>query len=80
MDLPENYIPYDGLGCPVEPNQYVDLIIRTKEGLGHSGIMQARLHDWTQNQIDGIGHVVAYRLSQRGEQLPPEHLLRRWAE
>lgn len=79
MNLPEDYTAYDGKGCPVDPDDYVDLIIRTAEGLGHSGIMRAKLHDWEQDEPDGLGHVVGYRLAERGEPLPDGHLTKRWA-
>jgi hypothetical protein len=75
--IPKGYKPYDGKGCPTNPEQYVDLIIRTAEGFGHSGAVRARLHDWEQNESDGLGHVVAWREADRWEEID---LRARWPE
>lgn len=73
--LPEGYLAHDGGECPVLPNAYVDCIIRTDEGLGHSGVGMAKLHDWT---LSGIGSVAGWRPGVHGEHVDriirwPEH-------
>lgn len=75
--LPKGYKLHDGKGCPVEPDELVDCIIRTGDGLGHSGAMRARLHDWAQAAKKGRGHIVAWRKAQRGEEIDLEE---RWPE
>ena len=81
MSIPEGYTAHDGGDCPVEPDTFVDCIIRTSEGLGHSGVMRAKLHEWNASKHpDGIGAVVGYRLGYKGEQLPDGHLHLRWEE
>jgi hypothetical protein len=60
--IPEGYIEHDGGECPVAPDQFVNCIIRTSEGLGHSQITRARLHEWASSKHPGgIGAVVAYK-------------------
>lgn len=79
MTLPKNYLRHKGGGCPVDPEQFVDCIVRTAEGFGHSGVMRAKLHEWRASEHpDGIGAVVGYRLSSKAEILPRAKLLERW--
>ena len=81
IGLPEGFIAHDGGECPIDPDTYVDCIIRTSEGLGHSGVARAKLHEWDELQHPGgIGAVVGYRLAQKGELLPDGHLHLRWPE
>jgi hypothetical protein len=75
--LPKGYKVYDGKGCPVDERAMVDCIIRTGEGLGHSGVMRASLHDWAQSAPKGHGHVVAYRKIDGTEQIDTAE---RWDE
>lgn len=74
--LPKGYKRYDGKGCPVDGDVRVDVIVRTNEGLGHSGVCRAKLHDW--ERPDGeVGNVVGYRLVQGNEQID---VYARWPE
>lgn len=76
MELPEGYLPHkEEAPCPLEANDYCDCVILTEEGLGHSGIMKAKMHDW---EATGMGSVVGYRLAKQGESLSPDHLLKRF--
>jgi hypothetical protein len=79
VGIPEGYTLHDGSGLPsdVEPEQFVDLIIRTGEGLAHSGVVRARTHFWDQDAPDTFGHIVAYRLAQLGEDIDVDE---RWPE
>jgi hypothetical protein len=81
MALPDGYKRHTGKSCPVEIESFVDCIIRTAEGLGHSGVMRAKLHDWNpSSHPKGIGAVVAWRPAQRHEIIPLSVLKRRWSE
>jgi hypothetical protein len=77
MNLPQGYIPHAGEGCPVDGDQFVDCIIRTSEGLGHSGAIRARYHDWAQDVPGGLGHIVGYRIAAANETID---LHQRWPE
>lgn len=79
--IPEGYTAHDGGERPVDENEFVDCIIRTSEGLGHSGVMRAKMHEWDSSKHpDGIGAVVAYRIGYKGERLPEELQTLRWEE
>jgi hypothetical protein len=68
--VPDGFILHDGGECPVFPDQYVEMLVRTGEGLGSSGIIKAKLQHWEDSEHEGgYGAVVAYRLAQRKE--PP---------
>lgn len=76
MSIPEGYIEHDGGPAPVEPDEYVDCIIRTGEVadgyylFGHSGVCQARDHVWEWAlHPDGVGAVVASRSADRSESI-----------
>lgn len=78
IGLPEGYTEHDGGECPLEPYVYVDCIIRTSEGLGHSGAVRAELHDWIHvNHEGGVGAVMGYRIAHRGDAVD---LRARWSE
>jgi hypothetical protein len=78
MNLPDGYTATDGLTCPVTPSTTVDCIVRTSEGLGHSGPMRAQYQDWIAADFPGgIGAVVGYRLADQGEIIDT---VSRWAE
>lgn len=69
VKLPDGFTAHDGKACPVDPEQFVETIIRTDEGLGTGGVSRARLHDWSAKaHKDGIGAVVGYRVATRGEE------------
>jgi hypothetical protein len=62
---------HDGGNCPVDPEQYVETIIRTAEGYGSGGVTKALVHFWNYEAHDeeaGLGEVVGYRLAKRGEE------------
>lgn len=68
--FPDGFIRHYGEGCPVDPDQFVEAIIRTAEGYGSTGVVRARLHNWTAKAHEkegGLGEVVGYRLAVRGE-------------
>lgn len=77
MTLPEGYTAHNGKACPVDGDELVDCIIRTAEGLGHSGSMRARYHDWAQRAPGGLGHIVGYRITDKSEVID---LHERWPE
>jgi hypothetical protein len=59
----------NGCGCPsdVEPQSYVELMIRTSEGAGSSGYRRGWLVDWDQGEKGGLGQIVGYRIVRPGE-------------
>lgn len=68
--FPKGFTKHPGDGCPVNPDTFIEAIIRTAEGFGSSGVTRARLHDWTAEAHEpqkGLGEVVGYRLAQPGE-------------
>lgn len=70
--FPKGFVAHHGDGCPVDPGQYVEAIVRTAEGYGSAGVMKASMHDWTREAHEpeaGLGEVVGYRLASRGD--PP---------
>jgi hypothetical protein len=78
MNLPQGYTATDGLTCPVDPSTFVDCIVRTDAGLGHSGVMRAQYQDWVAaDHPGGIGAVVGYCLAFQGQAID---LDARWAE
>lgn len=78
--LPKGYKAHRGKKCPVEPSEHVDLIIRTTDGLGHSGVCRASFHDWdTSHHPGGIGAIVGWRLAEPGEPEPHDHRRKRLA-
>jgi hypothetical protein len=56
-----------GQGVPVGPEEYVELMIRTKEGAGSNGIRRAIFCDWDQGEKGGLGEVVGYRVVRPGQ-------------
>lgn len=52
-----------GQGCPVEPNDKVELMIRTAQGAGSSGVRRAIFCDWDQGEPNGMGAIVGYRVA-----------------
>ena len=68
MRLPKGFKRHRGGDCPVDPEQYVEMLILTSQGLGSSGVMEARFHQWEHGKHEqGLGAVVGYRLARRGE-------------
>lgn len=68
--LPKGFKRHRGGKCPVDPNSYVEPLIRTSEGIGSGGIVRASDHEWSsKHHKDGLGAIVAYRPAVRGE--PP---------
>ena len=68
--LPNGFKHHHGDGCPVNPEQYVEAIIRTSEGFGSAGVTKAQYHDWTFEAHEpegGLGEVVGYRMAKAGE-------------
>lgn len=66
--LPEGFIRHKGGDCPIDPNDYIEPIVRTSEGFGVGSIAQARFSEWPHDMHEaGLGAIVAYRPAQRGE-------------
>jgi hypothetical protein len=60
--LPEGFKEHKpGEPCPLPPDARVELMIRTKAGLGSSGVTSAKMHDW---KAKGLGAVHGYRTVQ----------------
>lgn len=47
--------------CPVPEDSRVELMIRTAEGIGSSGVTKAAFHDWS-IAPSKVGGIVGYRL------------------
>lgn len=66
--LPDGFTRYkNGQGCPadVEPQMYVELMVRTAEGFGCSGLRRGWLVDWDMgHKKGGLGSVAGYRIVQ----------------
>lgn len=61
--IPEGYTQHDGKNMPCLPGEYVDVVIKTAQGLGFAGPMKAFLQDWNSaNHPKGIGAVIAYKV------------------
>lgn len=58
-----------GQGCPadVEPQMFVELMIRTAQGAGSSGIRRALWAGWDQGHKNGLGQILGYRIVRHGE-------------
>lgn len=68
IPLPASFVRHDGGGCPVDGESYVELLIRTGEGIGGTSVQRARDHVWEADQHEGgLGAIVAYRPAPRGE-------------
>lgn len=81
MTLPKGYKAHSGKDMPVDPETLVDCIIRTADGLGHSGVTRARYHEWDPALHEkGIGAVVGYRVASAYEPMPHDKLHKRWKE
>jgi hypothetical protein len=66
--IPKGYHRHSGKDMPCLPDEYVDAIVLTAQGLGFSGPMKAFLHDWNSaNHPGGIGAVVAYKVVEFGK-------------
>lgn len=64
VSIPEGFTPHEGGAMPVGPEDYVEVLVMTDEGLGSSGVCRARQHEWeVSKHEDGIGAIVAYRLA-----------------
>lgn len=62
VKLPKKFIPHDGGDCPVEPDSYVELLVRTSEGIGGTSVQRAREVEWNSAKHEGgFGAIVAYR-------------------
>lgn len=59
--LPEGFTRRTTGKCPYPPEARVELMIKTKEGIGSSGITKAGLHDWSVPSSK-IGGIVGHRL------------------
>lgn len=69
VTLAPEFIKHKGGACPVDPDSYVEPIIRTAEGFGSGGVVLARTHFWeADNHEGGLGAIVAYRPARRGEE------------
>jgi hypothetical protein len=69
ISLSKEFIKHDGGPCPIDPESYVEPIIRTSEGFGSGGVVLARTHFWEADKHEaGLGAIVAYRLARRGEE------------
>lgn len=78
--LPKGFTPHDGKKCPVESEDArVVLVIRTSEGLGFSGPIRAREHEWTRKS-GTLGCIVGWRLALLDDQLSPPDRYLRWPE
>lgn len=77
MNLPEGFTEHDGKGRPVDGEQFVVLVIRTNQGLGYSGPVRAKFHDWEQNEKSTLGHIVGWKTASPNEQVD---LYKRWPE
>jgi hypothetical protein len=53
-------------GSEYRAGSMVELMIRTAEGAGSSGIRQARFIDWDQGE-GGMGEIVGFRIVKAGE-------------
>lgn len=75
IKLPKGFELHDGKGCPVGEYESIEAIVRTAEGLGSTGVVAARYHDWDwANGSPEIGDVVGYRAASRGETPLLHHL------
>jgi hypothetical protein len=57
--LPEGFVRWRGGECPVAPEEHVELMIRTAQGFGSSGVVRASYHDW--KPAKGLGSIAGYR-------------------
>lgn len=61
--VPKGYTLHKGKDMPCLPDEYVDVIVQTSQGLGHAGPMKAYLQDWNpDNHPKGLGAVIAYKV------------------
>lgn len=68
LDVPDGFTAHDGDACPVDPEQRVELLIRTYEGVAISGIVKAKLHQWSWGEHAGdFGEILAYRIARKDE-------------
>lgn len=66
--LPPEFTAHDGGACPVDPESYVEPIIRTAQGFGSGGVVKARTHFWEADKHEGgLGAIVAYRAARAGD-------------
>lgn len=66
--LPPDFKSFTGNKRPVDPDQRVELLIMTAEGVGSSGPQRARDHEWKRTpKKPKPGDVVGYRLMELGE-------------
>jgi hypothetical protein len=66
--LPDGFTVHNGGAMPIAPDQLVEALIKTNEGIGSAGIRKASEHEWRRaKHPKGIGSVVGYRTAQRGE-------------
>lgn len=69
--IPKEFIRHDGGDCPVDPEAYVEALVKTSQGIGSAGVMRAKMHAWNDDDhpANGVGRIVGYRLVVRDE--PP---------
>lgn len=65
--VPKGYTLHKGKDMPCLPDEYVDVIIMTAQGLGFAGPMKALLQDWNpDNHANGLGAIIAYKVVEFG--------------
>ncbi len=64
LKMPDGFTAFSGTTRPVGEHEFVEVLVRTVEGFGSSGIMRANLFDWNSQ---GMGGVVGYRSANAGE-------------
>jgi len=78
IDLPEGFIRHDGGAMPVSPDEYVEVLIDTVDGIGSGGVRKAKYDIWEHDQHEnGHGRVLWYRKAKRGEE-PIFHISHRF--
>lgn len=62
---------HHGGPCPLPPEQLVETLILTADGIGSGGVGLAGLHSWESfSEEGGLGTVVGYRLADHRHEPP----------